>query len=154
MQEWIAARGVTALTTQSGGKSPYPVTARYDIQAAGTGIYNSNFGLLVKDLATYKKKKYRTVLLCASRTRGQRLARDLSDNGVLSFYSENEDRVLQGGEVMVTYGNTHRGYEYPMLKFAVLSESDIFGQKQKRRRKKAPGSCIWPSSPPVPSCLS
>ena len=132
----LSRRGFVGLTTHSGTKCPYPVAARYEIQAAGCGVYNSNFEMLLKDLGRYKKQKARVVLLCASRTRGQRLARDLTDNGVISFYSEKEDRVLQGGEVMVTYGNTHRGYEYPLLKFAVLSESDLFGHERKKRRKK------------------
>ena len=135
IEDRLSARGLVGLTTHSGAKSPYPVCARYEIQAAGCGVYNSNFEMLVKDLTRYKRQKYRIVLLCASRTRGQRLARDLTDNGVIAFYSEKEDRILQGGEVMVTYGNTHRGYEYPMLKFAVLSESDIFGHQRKKKRR-------------------
>ena len=137
IEERLSERGLVGLTTHSGAKSPFPVLMRVQIQAAGCGVYNRNFELLVKDLTRYKRQKYRVILLCASRTRGQRLARDLTDNDVISFYSENEDRVLQGGEVMVTYGNTHRGYEYPMLKFAVLSESDIFGQERKKKRRAA-----------------
>ena len=136
IEERLSERGLVGLTTHSGAKCPYPVTLRVEIQAAGCGVYNSNFELLVKDLVRYKRQKYRVVLLCASRTRGQRLARDLTDNGAIAFYSEKEDRVLQGGEVMVTYGNTHRGYEYPLLKFAVLSESDIFGHERKKKRRK------------------
>ena len=135
IEERLSQRGLVGVTTHSGGKCPYPVNARYEIGAAGSGVYNSNFELLLKDLTRYKRQKYRVVLLCASRTRGQRLARDLTDNDVIAFYSENEERVLQGGEVMVTYGNAHRGYEYPMLKFAVLSESDIFGQQRKKKRR-------------------
>ena len=134
IEERLSERGLVGLTAHSGAKSPYPIAARYEIQAAGCGVYNSSFELLVKDLTRYKRQKYRVILLCASRTRGQRLARDLTDNGAIAFYSEKEDRVLQGGEIMVTYGNTHRGYEYPMLKFAVLSESDIFGRERKKKR--------------------
>ena len=29
-----------------------------------------------------------------------------------------------------------KGYEYPMLKFMVISESDIFGRKKKKKRRK------------------
>ena len=137
IEEKLSERGMVGLTAHSGAKCPFPVTARVEIQAAGCGVYNSNFELLVKDLSRYKRQKYRVVLLCASRTRGQRLARDLTDNGVIAFYSEKEERILQGGEVMVTYGNTHRGYEYPMLKFAVLSESDIFGRERRKKRRKS-----------------
>lgn len=28
-----------------------------------------------------------------------------------------------------------RGYEYPLIKFAVITESDIFGQEKKKRKK-------------------
>ena len=135
IEERLSDRGMVGVTTHSGGKCPYPVIARYEIGAAGCGVYNSSFELLLKDLARYKRQKYRVVVLSASRTRGQRLARDLTDNDVISFYSEKEERVLQGGEIMVTYGNAHRGYEYPMLKFAVLSESDIFGHQKKKKRR-------------------
>ena len=136
IEDRLSRRNMVCLTTQSDLRSPYTPAAKFDIQAAGCGVYNSNFSLLVRDLASYKKQKYRVVLLCASRTRGARLANDLTDNGVISFYSEDPGRVLQGGEVMVTYGNTHRGYEYPLVKFAVLSESDIFGRERRKKRRK------------------
>ena len=132
----LQSRSMVCLTSQSDIRSPYQVSAKYDIGAQGCGVYNSNFSLLVRDLIVYKRQKYRVVLLCASRTRGQRLAKDLTDNGAIAFYSEDENRILQGGEVMVTYGNTHRGYEYPLVKFAVLSESDIFGMKRGKKRRK------------------
>ena len=136
IEERLSRRNVVCLTAQSDLRGPFTPAAKYDIQAAGCGVYNSNFSLLVHDLASYKKQKYRVVLLCASRTRGARLANDLTDNGVIAFYSEAPDRVLQGGEVMVTFGNTHRGYEYPLVKFAVLSESDIFGRERRKKRRK------------------
>lgn len=37
---------------------------------------------------------------------------------------------------MVTCGYIAEGYEYPMLKFTVISESDIFGKKKKKRKEK------------------
>lgn len=37
----------------------------------------------------------------------------------------------------MTYGNLHRGFEYPMIKFIVITEGDMFGvEKKKRKRKK------------------
>lgn len=35
----------------------------------------------------------------------------------------------------MTYGHVTEGYEYPMLKFVVIAESDIFGRKKKSARK-------------------
>lgn len=37
---------------------------------------------------------------------------------------------------MVLYGKVKRGYEYPLLSFAVISESDIFGSQKKRKLRK------------------
>ncbi len=100
--------------------------------------YHNHFELLVKDLKRWKREKYQVILMCASRTRGKRLAEELLAEGLNAFYSEEEKRVVQPGEIMVVHGNVSRGYEYPMIRYAVLSETDVFGRekKQKKRRKK------------------
>ena len=109
--------------------------ARYSIDVRGVSAYNNSFELLVKDLLAWKKKGARVILLCGSRTRAKRLAEDLRENELNSFYSEDMDRILQPGEILVVYGNAHRGYEYPLIKFLVISESDIFGKEKKKKKK-------------------
>ena len=37
---------------------------------------------------------------------------------------------------MVLYGHASRGFEYPLVKFAVMTETDIFGQEQKKKKKR------------------
>ena len=68
--------------------------------------------------------------------RAKRLAEDLRDYNLSSFYSEDLNRQVQGGEIMVTYGHVAEGYEYPMLKFMVISETDIFGKTKKKKKRK------------------
>ncbi len=108
---------------------------RYDIPAKQIGTYHAGFDLLVKDLTAWKKKGYRTIVVTASSTRAARLADDLQGYDLPAFYSEDKTRVLQKGEIMVTQGNLRRGFEYPALKFVMLSESDIFGAEKKKRKK-------------------
>ena len=74
------------------------------------------------------------VLLSGSRTRAKRLAEDLRDYNLSSYYSDDLDRLAEPGEIMTAYGHVAEGYEYPMLKFTVISETDIFG---KVKRKEA-----------------
>ena len=76
------------------------------------------------------------LLLSGSRTRAARLARDLSENDLAAFYTENPDREIKPGEIMTFYGRVLKGFEYPLLKFAVISESDIFGAEKKKKKKK------------------
>ena len=37
---------------------------------------------------------------------------------------------------MTSYGHAKRGFEYPLIKFVLITETDIFGQEKKKRRKK------------------
>lgn len=117
----------------------------YPIQTRTVNPYNNSFELLVKDLQQYKNKNYKVILLSGSRTRAGRLAQDLTDEGLNAFYTEDYDHIVKPGEVMTLYGKVKRGYEYPMLKFVVISESDIFGtekKKKKRRHKNKTGEKI------------
>ena len=110
--------------------------SRYRLETRSIQSYNNHFELLVKDLKRWKREKYRVVLMCASRTRGKRLAEDLLAEELAAFYSEDERRVAQPGEIMVVHGNVFRGYEYPMIRFAVISETDVFGREKKKKRRK------------------
>ena len=108
----------------------------FNIQTKGVNPYNNSFEMLTRDLKRLKRSGYRVVLLSGSRTRAKRLAEDLRDYNLSSFYSEDEERVVQNGEIMVTYGHVTEGYEYPMLKFMVISENDIFGKVKKKKKRK------------------
>ncbi|MEY8523801.1 transcription-repair coupling factor [Lachnospiraceae bacterium 38-10] len=108
---------------------------KYDFSAKSISPYNNSFETLVKDLRLYKKNGYRVLLLSASRTRAKRLAEDLGAYGLTAFYTENPEREIQSGEIMAFYGRVWKGFEYPLLKFVVISESDIFGAEKKRKRR-------------------
>ena len=110
------------------------VQQQYQIQARTVNAYNNSFELLIKDLKRYKKNRFRVILLSGSRTRAKRLAEDLMNEGVTCFYTDDYDHTLKPGEVMVLYGKVRRGYEYPMLSFAVITESDIFGVERKKKK--------------------
>ena len=109
---------------------------KYDFTVQTVASYHNNFEVLVKDLERWKKNKYRVILLSGSRTRAMRLSEDLRDFNLNAFYSEDMNRILESGEIMVAYGNLRRGFEYPLIKLVVISESDIFGMEKKKKRKK------------------
>ena len=119
------------------------VRESYEIQAKSVNPYNNSFEMLTRDLKRLKRNDYRVILLSGSRTRAKRLAEDLRDYNLSSYYSEEQDREVQPGEIMTAYGHVAEGYEYPMLKFTVISETDIFGKvRKKRKRKKYEGRKI------------
>jgi len=108
----------------------------FHLQSKSVNPYNNSFETLTRDLKRLKRTGYRVVLLSGSRTRAKRLAEDLREYDLSSFYSEDMEREVQGGEIMVTYGHVAEGYEYPLLKFMVISETDIFGKTKKKKKRK------------------
>ena len=125
--------GLTTLESKCG---LFKVRSVYTVQAKGVNPYNNSFELLTRDLKRLKRNGYRVVLLSGSRTSAKRLAEDLRDYDLSSFYSEDMQREVKPGEIMAAYGYASEGYEYPMLKFVVISESDIFGRKKKKKKRK------------------
>lgn len=132
----IAGRRVVTLAMMDGRNPFFKADKKFDIQARSLSSYNNSFDTLVKDLAGYKKRGYRILLLSGSRTRAKRLAEDLREQEISAFYSEDPMREVQSGEVMTYYGRVLKGFEYPLLKFMVIAESDIFGVEKKKKKKK------------------
>lgn len=107
-----------------------------EVSARNISPYNSKFEMLVEDLKKYKKQKYAVLLVTSSSTRGKRLAEDLRDFGISAFYEQNRERQVEQGEVMIVRGSLRKGFTYPMIKFVAISDTDIFGQRKKKVRKK------------------
>ncbi len=109
---------------------------KFNVSARSLSSYNNSFEALVKDLKNYCKHGYRVLLLSGSRTRAKRLAEDLRDNELAAVYTEDPFREVLVGEVLTYYGHVNKGFEYPMLKFVVISETDIFGKEHKKKKKR------------------
>ena len=132
----MAKMRVVSISMMDGKNPVLKADKKYGIEAKSMSSYNSSFEELVKDLKRYKKNGYRILLLSGSRTRAKRLAEDLREQELTAFYTENPDREIAPGEIMTYYGRVFKGFEYPMLKFAVIAESDIFGAEKKKKKKK------------------
>ena len=112
------------------------VEERYYADARAVNSFQNSFEILLENLRRYHKNRYRVILLSPSRTRAKRLAEDICANELTAFYSEDTERVLQNGEIMVMHGQISKGFEYPSIRLAVITESDIFGKHAKKRKKK------------------
>lgn len=106
------------------------------IDARNISPYNNSFEMLIKDLENYKKNGYKVVILTGSKTRAARLADDIRQYELMAFNSDFKEKQLVSGEIAVAVGNIHKGFEYPYLKLAVISELDIFGKERSRKKKK------------------
>ena len=138
------------------------VNQKFSIDVKNVNSYQNSFEILIKDLTRWKKEGYRVILLSASRTRASRLASDLREYDLRAYCPDVREtdsgngggdstgspdsgnpvavnaaaNKVRPGEILVTYGNLHRGFEYPLLKFVFITEGDMFGVEKKRKRRK------------------
>ncbi len=124
---------MTGLDQRLPGMTP---KAKYSLTGKNLNSYQNSFEILIKDLTKWKKDGYRVVLLSASRTRASRLAGDLREYDLRAFCPEDAGRPVAPGEIMVTYGKLHKGFEYPLMKFVVITEGDMFGVGRRREKRK------------------
>ncbi len=134
--ETMLQGNVITLATMDGKAGYFKPERKYDINVRNVASYHNSFETLVKDLKQYRKKGYRVLLLSGSRTRAKRLAEDLREQELVGVYTEDPYRQVLPGEVLTYYGHVSKGFEYPLLKFVVLSETDIFGAEKKKKKKR------------------
>lgn len=99
--------------------------------------YHGQLDLLIQDIKEKREKGYRTLILSGTKARGVRLVETLRERGIESSYKEKiEDINL--GEVIITYGNLLKGFEYPSIKLCVISDKEVFGESKRRLKKTKP----------------
>ena len=132
----LASKTTVLLSSMDYKPKGWTPKAKADLMVTSVPSYHHNFEMLIKDLTSWKDKGYRIMLFTGSVSRAKRLSADLQEYQLPAFYCEDKERQVQKGEIMVVYGNLHRGFSYPLIQFAMVSESDIFGDKQAKKRKK------------------
>ncbi|WP_442929321.1 transcription-repair coupling factor [Natranaerovirga hydrolytica] len=131
----LSKKKVVQLSTLMNRIKEFPVIKHYNLEVKSINPYNNSFEMLVKDLKKWQQKKYKIILLAASRTRAQRMAKDLNELDIQAHYLKEGTVKVQEGQIVVCYGNIHKGFEYPLVRYVVISESDVFSKKIKKKRK-------------------
>ena len=123
-----------ALSALDMRKSEWNITAVFGQTVQAVSSYNGSFEFLVGDIKKYRKRGYRIIVMSASHTRAKRLAKDLERQEVPAFYTEDRSLELAPGQIAVVYGRASRGFEYPLIRLAVITETDILGTKPKKQK--------------------
>lgn len=142
---WLMNQSLVVLSILDTLPKQLKISRQVNIQVQPVGTYNKHFEILVDDMKRWRKNGYRVILLSSSRTRAKRLSDSLNEYDIPAFYREVPDEPLESGQVMVSYGYLRHGFSYGMIKFTVVTEGDIFGAKQakkKRKQKKYDGKSI------------
>ncbi|WP_163195356.1 transcription-repair coupling factor [Clostridium thermarum] len=99
--------------------------------------YHGQLDLLIEDIKEKKARGFKTVILSGTRPRGERLVGTLRERGIESVYRDIVGEISDS-EVVITFGNQLKGYEYPELKICVISDKEVFGESKRKTNKKIP----------------
>ncbi|MBQ3061892.1 MAG: transcription-repair coupling factor [Lachnospiraceae bacterium] len=124
------------LSTISARNDLIPYKKNFDFTVRSINNYNNNFEQLTKELLVWKKNNYKVIVVCTSSARAMRIAKDLQEYDLNAIYVDRDDKEILSRQILVTHGNLSKGFEYPLIRFAVISESDIFKSIRKKKRNK------------------
>ncbi len=100
-----------------------------------TVSFHGKLEYLYDDLESWQKNGYTVVILAKTWGRCENLCGVFNDRGIKARISD--DGEFEAGETVIMRGNGSGGYEYPDVKFVLVSEDEIFksGRSRERRRR-------------------
>ncbi len=103
--------------------------------------YGDKPELLLSDLADYREKGYRVILVCRSRAEAAERAAALTEAGYRARVADGEGGLPDYGELLLTQGGTGGGFELPASRIAVLTMDGegVAAAKKKSRRTRFTG---------------
>ena len=106
------------------------------INQTSIGSYQGQLEMLIEDIKERKEKGFKIVILSGTRVRGERLVETLREREVESSYKDIVDDI-QESEVVITFGNQLKGFEYPDLNLSLISDKEVFGEAKRKLTKKS-----------------
>lgn len=128
---------LTGLLSIGGSCPDYRAKEQFSFAAKTLNSFHGNLEFLYEDLRTWHKRHATVVILSGSKSRGISLADDLNNQGIECVYIHNLEDIKEG-KITVTNGRVNKGFEYPLINFVLISDTEMFGKKKGRRRAAKP----------------
>ncbi len=122
------------------GRYPLEPRSLISIPAKQLPSYAGSAKTAAEDVELYLKQGYRVVVLAGDMRRAQVLQNFFKENGISAMLYESLEKMPAQGKCHITVGAMSAGLEYPNLKLAVISDSQLIRVREGRGRKgkKAP----------------
>jgi transcription-repair coupling factor (superfamily II helicase) len=118
-------------------RQPVFVKPQNIVNFPGKGMQSflGNIEMLSGEIRCWRKSGYAVVILMSGSQRSQPLVAALKDNKIDAFYAGSLEGHVRSGNVVVSSGVLGSGFELPGCRLAVVTESDIYGQRRRVRKE-------------------
>lgn len=116
---------------------PHDITAKKNVNFTSKSLngFNGNTEFFYDALKFYQKNKYRVLILAGSERKAESLHASLDADGIQTALVKSFDELPPFGKIFITHGSLARGFEYPLIRFAVICGREIFGEERKKRKR-------------------
>lgn len=105
--------------------------------AKDTQAFHNKLSTLSDELKRLKYSGYKVIILSGTQDRGLRLEKNLHDLGVECSFIKDKNNKILSGQVYIMEGSIDKGFEYPQIKYMIISDKEVFGVNKKKRSKKS-----------------
>lgn len=131
----LREKSVVGMSGIAHGTPDWRPMATHSMTAKSLNGFQGKLELLCESLRFYQRNIYRTVLLAGSEHRAQTLLKQLGDEGIRCSYQETLTQLPNPGGIVITKGCIRKGFEYPLIRVAVIGDKEIFGGEKKKRKR-------------------
>ena len=123
------------------GKYPVEPRSICSIPAKQLPSYGGSAKTACDDVSLYLKQDYRVVVLAGDMRRAETLQNFFKDNSVKAMLYPELKKLPEHGECVITVGSISAGMEYPNLRLAIITDSQLQRvRKSEKKRKKTPSN--------------
>ena len=118
------------------GRNPIEPRTLLSIPSKQLPSYAGNAQTATEDARQLLKAGYALAVLAGDERRADVLRTYFNDHDVPAAYSSNQRRLPEPGQCIIYTGAVSAGMEYPGLKLAILTDSQLIRKKDKQQRKR------------------
>ncbi|MBC2296816.1 transcription-repair coupling factor [Listeria welshimeri] len=98
--------------------------------------FHGQMNVLKTELESWHKNNYAVVILAPNLERAEKMQQTLADYDMESTILKKESDVPKYGMVQFVIGTFQNGFELPLAKVAIISETELFNKKIKKVKKR------------------
>lgn len=130
----LSKKSLIGLGGVSFSVTDYRAKQHLDFGIKSLHSFHGKMDFLYDDLRVWHSKKSTVVILAGGSSRAQHLCTELNNQNIECVYTEKIENLAEG-RTIVTTGSLSGGFEYPLVNFVLISDREIFLERNHKRRK-------------------